>query len=350
VKLKRLVPYDSIAIYVRRNDILFPHHVSGDNFRLFESLRIPLGQGLSGWVAQNRKPIINGNPSDEPGYLNDPTKFSTLRSALALPLEGLGGVVGVLALYQSEPDAFTSDHLRILLAVTSKMALVIENALKYQQAETFATTDYLTGLPNRQSLFVELDREVSRSRSDGIPRAVVIFELTSMDAFRAPGDYKVPMQSLRMASQAMKEGLTDDDFVARTGDNEFTAIFPTPTSDDALKRANQIVEKIASLSESRIQLSVVGVSVFPIDAESTESLLEVAYVRRDAMEPPRVTYAEDGQEHTRALRAFLCHSSTDKTLVRDLFRRLCADGVDAWLDEAKLVPGQDWKKEIRKAV
>jgi hypothetical protein len=68
------------------------------------------------------------------------------------------------------------------------------------------------------------------------------------------------------------------------------------------------------------------------------------------MEPPRVTYAEDGQEHTRALRAFLCHSSTDKTLVRDLFRRLCADGVDAWLDEAKLVPGQDWKKEIRKAV
>src|SRR5438552_14418982 len=107
VKLKRLVPYDSIAIYVRRGDLLLPQHVSGDNFRLFEALRIPLGQGLSGWVAQNRKPIINGNPSVEPGYLNDPTKFSTLRSALALPLEGLGGVVGVLALYQSEPDAFT---------------------------------------------------------------------------------------------------------------------------------------------------------------------------------------------------------------------------------------------------
>src|SRR5437879_5016600 len=119
VKVKRLVPYDSIAIYIRRDDILFPEHVSGDNFRLFAALRIPLGQGLSGWVAQNRKPIINGNPSVEPGYLNDPAKFSTLRSALALPLEGLGGVVGALALYQSEPDAFTSDPLRILIAVTS---------------------------------------------------------------------------------------------------------------------------------------------------------------------------------------------------------------------------------------
>src|SRR5207245_7710505 len=126
VKLKRLVPYDAIAIYVRRNNELLPEHVSGDNFRLFASLRIPLGQGLSGWVAQNRKPIVNGNPSVEPGYLNDPTKFSTLRSALAVPLEGLAGVVGVIALYHAEHDAFTSDHLRLLLAVSSKMLLSVE--------------------------------------------------------------------------------------------------------------------------------------------------------------------------------------------------------------------------------
>src|ERR1700722_314672 len=82
VKLRSLVPYDAIAIYVRRNDELIPEYVNGDNFRLFSSLRIPVGQGLSGWVAQNKKPIVNGNPSVEPGYLNDPTKFSTLRSAM----------------------------------------------------------------------------------------------------------------------------------------------------------------------------------------------------------------------------------------------------------------------------
>jgi len=65
-------------------------------------------------------------------------------------------VVGVLALYQAEADAYTSDHLRILQAVTSKMALAIENALKYQQAGTSATTDYLTDLPNARSLFLQL--------------------------------------------------------------------------------------------------------------------------------------------------------------------------------------------------
>src|SRR5437667_6919367 len=66
VKLKRLIPYDAIAIYVKRGVELIPEYVNGDNFRLFSSLRIPLGQGLSGWVAQNRKPIVNGNPSVEP--------------------------------------------------------------------------------------------------------------------------------------------------------------------------------------------------------------------------------------------------------------------------------------------
>src|SRR4029077_17118999 len=98
VKLKPMVPYDAIAIYVRREDELVAEYVNGDNYRLFSSLRIPIGQGLSGWVANNRKPIYNGTPSVDPGFLSDPSKFSTLRSALAVPLEGVAGVIGVLAL------------------------------------------------------------------------------------------------------------------------------------------------------------------------------------------------------------------------------------------------------------
>ena len=61
-------------------------------------------------------------------------------------------MVGVLTLYHSDRDAFTKDHLRILLAINAKIALSIENALRFRQAETSATTDYLTGLPNARSL------------------------------------------------------------------------------------------------------------------------------------------------------------------------------------------------------
>ena len=130
VRLKRLVPHDSIAVYCPNDGTLAAEFVSGDNFRLFSSLRIPDGEGLSGWVAQNHKPIVNGNPSVEPGYLNDPTKYSTLRSALAVPLEGTAGIAGVLALYRAGQDAFTPDDLRLVETLSAGLGVAVEAARK----------------------------------------------------------------------------------------------------------------------------------------------------------------------------------------------------------------------------
>ena len=55
-------------------------------------------------------------------------------------------------------------------------------------------------------------------------------------------------------------------------------------------------------------------------------------------------------KRTSPLRIFLCHSSGDKPEVRNLYQRLSSDGFDPWLDEEKLLPGQQWKVEIPKAV
>ncbi len=55
-------------------------------------------------------------------------------------------------------------------------------------------------------------------------------------------------------------------------------------------------------------------------------------------------------EPKRPLKVFLCHAHADRDPVRGLYTRLTQDGVDAWLDKAKLLPGQDWELEIRKAV
>jgi GAF domain-containing protein len=119
-----------MAVYCQQGEALAAEFVSGDNFRLFSSLRIPLGEGLSGWVAQNHKAILNGNPSVEPGYLNDPTRYSTLRSALAVPLEGSAGVAVVLALYRAGQDAFRADDLRIVEAIAVELGTAIESAAK----------------------------------------------------------------------------------------------------------------------------------------------------------------------------------------------------------------------------
>jgi formylglycine-generating enzyme required for sulfatase activity len=55
-------------------------------------------------------------------------------------------------------------------------------------------------------------------------------------------------------------------------------------------------------------------------------------------------------KRTSPLRIFLCHSSGDKPEVRNLYQRLSSDGFDPWLDEEKLLPGQEWEVEIPKAV
>ncbi len=280
VKLRRLVPYDAIAIYVKRGAELVPELVSVDNHRLFSSLRIPMGSGLSGWVAQNRKPIINGNPSVEPGYLNDPTKFSTLRSALAIPLEGLAGVVGVLALYHAETDAFTSDHLRILLAISSKMALAIENALKYEQAESSAVTDYLTGLPNARSLFLQLDRELARCKRDTTSLVVMV---SDMDGFKQINDRFGHLEGnrvLRLFAQALKESVREYDYVARMGGDEFVVVEPGLTADAAAKKAESMRELARHAgqevcSEDILSLSV-GQALYPDDGKDAEALLAEA--------------------------------------------------------------------------
>jgi len=52
----------------------------------------------------------------------------------------------------------------------------------------------------------------------------------------------------------------------------------------------------------------------------------------------------------RPLKVFLCHPHSDKDAVKALYTRLTKDGVDAWFDKEKLIPGQDWELVIRKAV
>ena len=302
VKLKPMVPYDAIAIYIKREDELVPEYVNGDNYRLFTSLRIPLGQGLSGWVAHNRKPIINGNPSVEPGYLNDPSKFSTLRSALAVPLEGVSGVIGVLALYRGERDGFTSDHLRILLAVSSKMALSIENALKYQQAENSATTDYLTALPNARSLFLQLDRELARCKRDNSTLTVMV---SDMDGFKQINDRFGHLEGnrvLRLFAQALKDSCREYDYVARMGGDEFVVIAPGLAADAAGKKAEQmrVLARQAGhevCGEDILSLSV-GRAVFPGDGNDAEQLLAEAD-KRMYVEKQKELANKDRRSHPR---------------------------------------------------
>jgi chaperone required for assembly of F1-ATPase len=57
------------------------------------------------------------------------------------------------------------------------------------------------------------------------------------------------------------------------------------------------------------------------------------------------------QAEKRSLRVFLCHSSGDKPEVRKIYSQLNHESwIDPWLDEEKILPGEDWDSEIKSAV
>jgi diguanylate cyclase (GGDEF)-like protein len=280
MRLKKMVPYDAIAVYVSRGKVLIPHFVNGENYRLFTSLEIPIGEGLSGWVAENRKSILNGNPSVEAGYLNDPAKFSTLRAALAVPLEGVNGVIGALTLYRADKDAFSRDHLRILLAITSKVSLAIENALRFQLAEDSATTDYLTMLPNARSLFLRLDSELARCRRTLEPLTVLVCDV---DGFKQVNDRFGHLEGnkvLRHVADVLRENCREYDYVARMGGDEFVILL-AGSDREAVRRRITEFQSIACDAGGAVNgLGVVTLSVgeafYPDDGSDAEQLLAEA--------------------------------------------------------------------------
>jgi len=288
-RLRKLVPYDAIAIYLSRDGKLIPEFVTGDDYRIFSSLEIPIGEGLSGWVAQNRKPIVNGNPSVEPGYLNDPQKASSMSSALAVPLVGADDqVLGVLALYKLEADAFSNDHLRILLAIIEKIGASIENAVKYQAASDSATTDYLTGLPNARSLFRQLDAEIGRCKRDRRGLAIIVCDLDGFKQINDQFGHLVGNQVLEAVAMKLKLACREYDYVSRMGGDEFVVIAPGLNRDgveEICTRIHNVASKGALEICGGVELSVsVGVAFYPDDTDDAAQLLVEAdkrmYVRK----------------------------------------------------------------------
>jgi diguanylate cyclase (GGDEF)-like protein/putative nucleotidyltransferase with HDIG domain len=280
MRLRKLVPYDSIVVFVRKRELLLPEFVSGNNFRLLSSLKIPVGTGLCGWVAQNAKAILNGNPTVEMGFGRDPKTTAEPRSALAVPLEGVTGLVGVLALYQDEPDAFTSDHLRVLQVITSRVALFIENALKYREAENSATIDYLTGMSNARAMSVHLEQELARCKQDSSTVAIMVCDLDGFKQINDRHGHLAGDKTLKIFAKLLHEACRENDYVARMGGDEFVIIAPDMAPSAVSERA-LLLTSLAQRAGNEVcgnnflSLSV-GAAFYPQDGLETEQLLAEA--------------------------------------------------------------------------
>ena len=131
LRIRHIISYDAIALFACEDDFVRVKFAGGEDRSGLESLAVRQGQGLVGWVAEVGKPILNGNPAVEPGYAPSRPKMEGtpgLSSALALPLVNTGHVVGVVALYRRERDAFAADELVALLELCPSLASLILDA------------------------------------------------------------------------------------------------------------------------------------------------------------------------------------------------------------------------------
>jgi putative nucleotidyltransferase with HDIG domain len=118
VRLRPLIPFDCFAVYRKRDDFVVAQYIGGESARAFSAEPIPVGEGVSGWVAQSGRAIVNGNPTVEPNFLSGGGLFTAQSSALSVPLiDADGAVFGAIAVYSAKPVAFSKDHLRILEAI-----------------------------------------------------------------------------------------------------------------------------------------------------------------------------------------------------------------------------------------
>ncbi len=256
-KLSKLVPYHLMVMHLVQGEELLPAYVNGDPHIRFGRHPVPMGEGLSGWVAHTRKAILNGNASVEPGI-----QASALRSALAVPVEGADGdnageVFGVLALYSLLPDAFTSDHLRIMRAVIHKVARTIENSLNYKRVESEAVTDFLTGVLNARGFLLEAERRWSE------PETAIAFMACDLNDFKSVNDtdgHPAGDELLRHVATAFVEACGPGALVARLGGDEFVALLFGASTKNAEEVRAAIIGAIESGS-SRLLGRTIGASM-----------------------------------------------------------------------------------------
>lgn len=280
VRLKEMIPYDTIVFYIYEEGKLTPKYVHGVDYDLFTSIEIPLGQGVSGWVAQTEKPIINGDPAAETKYLGDRAQISVLRSVLSVPLRGRDGAAGVLSLYLREKQGFTKDHLRLLLAASSKLGLSVENALQYERAQDTASTDFLTELPNARWICVHLEQEIARSRRSGVPLAVLMSDLNGFKNVNDNFGHLVGNKLLQQIAKNLKSACREYDHVGRLGGDEFVFVLPELTKDGAeeLKpRLELAVEEAGQqICGAKVVTASIGCAFYPKDGSTAEELLSEA--------------------------------------------------------------------------
>jgi diguanylate cyclase (GGDEF)-like protein len=283
-KLSNLVPFSTCALFLRVDDrgALRCRYATGVEAETIQQFTIREGQGLTGWVARHRRPLVNGRPRadfDAAGHAGTPT---ILASALVCPLTFNDRLIGALSAYHTDASVYTEDHQRLLERISEQTAAVLHHSIVFEQTHHASLTDTLTGLPNSRFMFMHLTRELTRA---DLLKSEVAFLVMDLDSFKDINDtygHHVGDRALREVGNALRASIRPSDICVRYAGDEFIIVLSGCDAAEAERKRLSLQRAVDRLRfEVRpgeilpLALSA-GAAIYPHDGDSYEALLATA--------------------------------------------------------------------------
>jgi diguanylate cyclase (GGDEF)-like protein len=282
-KLSNLVPFSASALFLfdQEADTLRCRFASGTEADAISAMTIRAGQGLAGWVARNRRPLVNARPITEYEAAGI-VRATTLQSALVAPLVFDDRLIGAMAMYSTQADFYTDDHRRLIDRVSEQASAVIHNAIVFEQTQEDSLTDPLTGLPNTRFMFMHLTRELARAERLKGEVALLVMDLDNFKEINDSHGHHVGDRALREVATVLRSGIRPYDICVRYAGDEFIVVLSGCGADEAERKRLELQRTVDEvLFEARpgrrLPLAIsVGAAIYPQDGDSYESLLATA--------------------------------------------------------------------------
>ena len=279
-ELREVVPLDFAAVSLVDGDRVKLHAIFG---QVSATDLAEMSHSVQGTaterVMKERRPIYQSDLQSTTMFWPDSHYVREgIRSLVHVPLVVRDQVIGTLMVAHREPQAYGDEEIKLLEQVARQIAAPIENTMLYSRAEQRGRVDELTSLFNRRHFEERLKEEVSRhSRHDGVFTLLMI----DLDSFKAYNDmYGHPSGDalLKVIGQLVSQAVRDSDQAFRYGGDEFAAILPRTTPEDAFMVAERMRMRIAREMEARqsgVSCSI-GLASYPADGVMPGELVTTA--------------------------------------------------------------------------
>jgi diguanylate cyclase (GGDEF)-like protein/putative nucleotidyltransferase with HDIG domain len=282
-KLSNLVPFSCAALFLFDDDTetLRCRFASGVDAEVIQQISVSNGEGLTGWVARNRRPLVNARPSADLEAAGL-TAATSLQSALVCPLLFNDQFIGTLSVYHTEAGFYRDDHRRLLDRVSEQAGAVIKNSIVFEQTQSDSLTDPLTGLPNTRYLFMQLTRELSRAERLQSEISLMVMDLDNFKEINDNHGHHVGDRALCEIARVLRTTIRPYDICVRYAGDEFIVVMSGCGSEEAEQKRDELQRSIDAVffearPGKRLRIGVsIGTAVFPHDGDSYEVLLATA--------------------------------------------------------------------------